>query len=339
MAHDVMISYLTKDKHVADAVCSKLENSGIRCWITPRDVMPGSNWAESIYHAITESRVMVLIFSSNTNESSQIIAREVNIAIQKEVCIIPFRIENVLPSGDLALYLGVTHWLDALTPPMEKHLQSLADTVKTFLGQKKPEIIYSPSEEITKKKRIKTKGFNKLIFIGGVLTALTIAFTVSVFVKENWHYGRSKNTKQSISPSPVASSNEKMTAITPSPVTPTILDKSNPAPKNVKAGYRVGLVSFGVSVDEFERVRKEILAEGYRQHDNNVHLTQRTSWLAKRPTVIYYDRRLESVAKMLAEKMEKLTGLKFSIQRGAGLGVTKGEEFSTLFIHYMRERE
>ncbi|MFP4660789.1 MAG: TIR domain-containing protein [Halanaerobiales bacterium] len=38
MAHDVFISYSTRDKHVADAVCNALEYNKIRCWIAPRDI-------------------------------------------------------------------------------------------------------------------------------------------------------------------------------------------------------------------------------------------------------------------------------------------------------------
>jgi hypothetical protein len=30
-------------------------------------------------------------------------------------------------------FLGAIHWLDALTPPLEKHLQQLAEAVKALL--------------------------------------------------------------------------------------------------------------------------------------------------------------------------------------------------------------
>jgi hypothetical protein len=46
MARDVFISYSSKDKPTADAVCATLEANGIRCWIAPRDVVPGSDWGE-----------------------------------------------------------------------------------------------------------------------------------------------------------------------------------------------------------------------------------------------------------------------------------------------------
>lgn len=61
MAHDAFISYSTKDKTIADAVCAKLEESSIRAWISPRDVPAGSNFAESIVEAINICKVFVLI--------------------------------------------------------------------------------------------------------------------------------------------------------------------------------------------------------------------------------------------------------------------------------------
>ena len=35
-----------------------------------------------------------------------------------DVVILPFRVENVDPSGAMAYFLGTEHWLDALTPPI-----------------------------------------------------------------------------------------------------------------------------------------------------------------------------------------------------------------------------
>ena len=67
MAHDVFISYSSKDKNTANAVCPKLENQKIRCWIAPRDVPAGQSWAGSIIDAINESKVFVLVFSDGSN--------------------------------------------------------------------------------------------------------------------------------------------------------------------------------------------------------------------------------------------------------------------------------
>jgi len=40
MAHDVFVSYSQPDKQIADAVAARLEQDGIRCWVTsPRGLL------------------------------------------------------------------------------------------------------------------------------------------------------------------------------------------------------------------------------------------------------------------------------------------------------------
>ena len=132
MAFDAFISYSNMDKATADAACVTLESSGVRCWIAPRDVPPGSEWAAAIVGAIDHCQVIVLIFSSQANISNQI-RREVERAVSKGIPIIPLRIEEVNPTSSMEYFLGSIHWLDALTPPLEKHLERLAETVKSCL--------------------------------------------------------------------------------------------------------------------------------------------------------------------------------------------------------------
>jgi hypothetical protein len=133
MAFDVFISYPHQDKTIADAACAKLEADGIRCWIAPRDIPPGAEWAGAIVDAIDQCRAMVLIFSSSANESKQI-RREVQQAFDGEKPVVFFRIENVAPEKSLRYYMGSVHWLDALTPPLEQHLQKLAASVGALVG-------------------------------------------------------------------------------------------------------------------------------------------------------------------------------------------------------------
>lgn len=132
MAHDVFISYSAKNKAAADAACGMMESQGIRCWIAPRDVLPGMEWGECIIDAIVQARIMVLIFSADADASPQI-RREVERAVNHGVAILPLRIENVLPGKALEYFLGNVHWLDAWMPPLEAHLQQLAITIQVLL--------------------------------------------------------------------------------------------------------------------------------------------------------------------------------------------------------------
>ena len=146
MPHDVFISHSAKDKVTADAVCAVLEGEGIRCWIAPRDVLPSMEWGEAIIDAIEECRMMVLVFTANANASPQI-RREVERAVNHGVAILPVRIEDVLPGKGLEYFIGNVHWLDALNPPLEAHLKSLAGTIKIVLARSEPGTPPKPLEE------------------------------------------------------------------------------------------------------------------------------------------------------------------------------------------------
>ncbi len=131
MAHDVFLSYSSQDKPIADAVCAHLEQQGVRCWIAPRDVLPGEVWGRAIVEAIHQSPVMVVVFSASSNESPQVM-REVERAVNKGLVIIPFRIEAITPSENMEYFLSSTHWLDAMTQPLEQHIDALVRSVRVF---------------------------------------------------------------------------------------------------------------------------------------------------------------------------------------------------------------
>lgn len=130
--NDVFISYSSKDKHIADAICSTLENNGIRCWIAPRDVLPGSDWAKSLINAIKSSKLMVLVFSQNSNGSSQV-TKELNLAVANNVMVVPFKIDDVVPSGSMEYFLADTHWLDAIDGDMQEQIDRLKDVISSVL--------------------------------------------------------------------------------------------------------------------------------------------------------------------------------------------------------------
>lgn len=133
MAHDVFISHSTNNRPVANAVCAALEGIGIRCWIAPRDVLPGRPYSGEITRAIQQSRAFILIFSEQSNNSEQVL-REVQLAANSRLHIVQFRIDPVSPSDDLEYYLSGPHWLDAVTPPLEGHLDQLKSSVKALLA-------------------------------------------------------------------------------------------------------------------------------------------------------------------------------------------------------------
>ncbi len=134
MAHNVFISYSSRDKAVADSIVAALEMNNVRCWYAPRDIKPGADWGEEIAKAVSNSKVFLLIFSKYANGSQRVLD-ELNLAISKELIIIPFRIEKLEPSGAMLLHLSARHWLDAFMPSWEKHIDELVKSVFSNLGR------------------------------------------------------------------------------------------------------------------------------------------------------------------------------------------------------------
>jgi hypothetical protein len=130
---DVFVSHSNKDKKTADALVHVLEERGTRCWIAPRDITPGASWAGSIMEAITQCRVFVLILSRNSNTSVQVL-QEIERAVNRGLTVVPMRIEDVPPSQDLELFLGMRHWLDAFGGSQPEQLQECATAIQGILG-------------------------------------------------------------------------------------------------------------------------------------------------------------------------------------------------------------
>jgi hypothetical protein len=147
MAHDVFISYSHKDKAIADAICSNLETAGMRCWIAPRDIAPGMDWPTAISAAITLSRVMVLVFSADSNRSKQV-GNEISLAFDNNLIIIPFKIDAIAPEPGKQYYLARTHWLDAMNPPTQEQINTLVGYVRSFLSEQGTTGTVQPAPEV-----------------------------------------------------------------------------------------------------------------------------------------------------------------------------------------------
>jgi hypothetical protein len=131
--YDVFISYSTLDRKTADAIVAGLEERGLRCWIAPRDVLPGMPYGQAIITAMNQCKAMIVVFSSSANASEQVM-QEVERGVSKRMTIMPLRIENEIPTGAMELFLSARHWLDALEPPFQSTLDQLAQAIRALEG-------------------------------------------------------------------------------------------------------------------------------------------------------------------------------------------------------------
>lgn len=109
---DVFISHSSIDKAIADKLCEELEARGLKCWIAPRDIAAGSEWAAAISDAISETKVMLLIYSHHSSQSTQV-PKEINLAESWGKVVIPYKIDDASLAGVFAYFLAGSHWIMA----------------------------------------------------------------------------------------------------------------------------------------------------------------------------------------------------------------------------------
>lgn len=133
MTHDVFISYSSKNKNAALAVCHILEQNKVKCWMAPRDIPGGFSYGDLIDDAISRSKVFIVIFSESSSVS-QWCQAELNIAFTEQKHIIPFRIDDAPLKGSNRLILNQAHWIDAY-PDYEEKFKELVESVLLALGK------------------------------------------------------------------------------------------------------------------------------------------------------------------------------------------------------------
>lgn len=104
---DVFISKSTKDDELALSICDILEQNGVDCWISNRDLKttPGNLYAIDIVNAILESKAVLLILTHNSNKSRHVI-NEISTACDNGKKVFVLQIDDVIPAKEFDYYLS-----------------------------------------------------------------------------------------------------------------------------------------------------------------------------------------------------------------------------------------
>ena len=126
----VFISYSSHDRSIADSLCAKLEDRGIKVWYAPRDIYC-QDYASAIVDAISHCSYFVVILSKNAQQSHHVL-NEIDLAfreLNRHIHIIPLRIDEQEMRPAFLYYLSRLQWEDAITPPLEKRLEEFASSI------------------------------------------------------------------------------------------------------------------------------------------------------------------------------------------------------------------
>ncbi len=135
MSAPIFISYSSKDQDIAETIYRALEARGQDCWIACRDVAPGDNYQEAIVRALRAAKVMLLVFTSNANNSDEI-KKELVLAGRHRVTVVPVRVEDVVPNDAFTYELATRQWID-LFKDWERQIDTLASRLGDIVQTEK----------------------------------------------------------------------------------------------------------------------------------------------------------------------------------------------------------
>jgi len=130
---DVFLSHASHDRAIALELASHLEKQGIGVWMAPRDVVPGTLYADAIVRAITDAKVLVLVLSEHSLASGHV-SKEVERASSKKRPIIALRIDAAPLTPAFEYFLSESHWVDLASVRNEVAFANLADGIRRLLS-------------------------------------------------------------------------------------------------------------------------------------------------------------------------------------------------------------
>ena len=228
---DVFISFSTKDENIAREISDVLSQNGISSWMCKSKIIGGDRWAAEITDALNDCKLFLLVLSKNSIESDQV-PKEVNIALDRKVKIIPFKIDNAPLKGELYYHLSNIQYI---TPGFGRQKYTeLVDTVNTCLN---PPAVQHNSTHITNNvNNILLKNFICIpqiklpSFLLPIIIILALLIAISFIINRTSSRQDSPDTQQVIMQS--VAPPEEMTSDEPT-MTSTDINAAAYAPANI----------------------------------------------------------------------------------------------------------
>jgi TolB-like protein/Tfp pilus assembly protein PilF len=206
---DVFVSYASQDAAVTNSIVENLEQHGLRCWIAPRDVVPGSLYADEIVRAINDAKVLVLVLSEHAVASPHV-GKEIERASSKRRRIIVLRIDSAPLTLAFEYFLSESQWIDLGPGGVEVATAKLVEAAQRHLEPTAVRERLSHSDEPAASRPIASRA--RWMVTGGLAVLLALA----CFVVDRFSISKR-----------VASERPSAAVVPPhTPTAPTVLDKS-----------------------------------------------------------------------------------------------------------------
>lgn len=167
----IFISHSSENAKEAEAVCGIIEKAGHKCFLAPRDIRSGHEYAEEIIDGIDGSEAMVLLLSEAANSSPHVL-REIERAVSKKLSIIVYKLEDVNLSKSMEYFLMTHQWVNE---KQDKGYKEILNCINGLSGKNDSD--YEEPEQITVSGKSGNKG---LIVKAAVAAVIIVCVTASI---------------------------------------------------------------------------------------------------------------------------------------------------------------
>ncbi len=172
----IFISHSSKEAHIAEQICNILEQNGSDCFLAPRNIRSGYEYASEILNGIDNSDAVILLLSENANTSPHIL-REIERAVSKSIPIIVYKLEDVTLSKSLEYFLMTHQWYNAKKGDFDLLLKCVND-----LENNTSTAINSGASLNNAKSKKASSNMKLPLMVGGILTFVIASLIVTLLI-------------------------------------------------------------------------------------------------------------------------------------------------------------
>lgn len=180
----IFISHSSTNAKLAESICNKIERNGHECFLAPRNIRLGHEYASEIVMGIDNSNAMLLILSKEAINSPHVL-REIERAVSKSIPIIVYKIEEVELSKSMEYFLMTHQWI---TNPTGK-FDDVINCINSLTNS-------SPSIGPTTTKKPSRRRYTLPVVIALSAVLIAGAILVGTLIIKNAHNNEVPTTKE-----------------------------------------------------------------------------------------------------------------------------------------------
>ena len=172
----IFISHSSQNSELAGKFCLEIEANGNECFIAPRDIRVGYEYAEEIVNGIDTSDILLVILTKEANESPHVL-REVERCVSRRIPIVVYKVEKIELNKSLEYFLMTQQWYNSELGDSQKDILECIKQIEAGC-QKEQNKSFSDNQDYSNPKLQKSnKG---LIVAVASITVAIIALTVAL---------------------------------------------------------------------------------------------------------------------------------------------------------------